>query len=104
MHITNYKSKALVSSGNAQEVELLEGVSASTIIKCLEVIAGAGEAVIEVYRKKTDGTLYGKIVLNLAASDYVLLWEGFVVIPAGEKLYFKADSPDVELVASVVEL
>lgn len=86
------------------DVLILTGAENSTILKSLEIIAGTENAIVNVFRKDTAGTVYGNIKLDLTAYNYIMLWEGFIAIPSGHTLSINADSSQVEAIASVVEL
>lgn len=94
---------------------LLVGTSNGTIVKSLEIITGNESCYVEVIR--TDGTegsspsenniaskSYATIKIDMKANDYLVLWEGFFVIPRNHRLYVKADSVHCRAVASVVEM
>lgn len=107
MQVTNYHVKAAVTSSNppaGTDVLILVGAENSTVVKSLEVISGAENAIANVFRKDSDGNVYGKIKLDLTAYNYVMLWEGFIAIPSGHQLFINADSQYVEAIANVVEL
>ncbi len=100
MNITNHH----VKTDGGVETLVLTGSGGSTVIKSLELISGSDAAVVDVVRKDADDAEYGRIRVNLTAYNYVMLWEGFVVIPNGHKLYVSSDSHLIEAVANVVEL
>ena len=93
-----------------QEVELLVGGTNGTVVKSLEVITGNESCYVEVIRRKSatvefpDGEEYARIKLDMKAYDYLVLWEGFFVIPQGHRLTFIADSESCRLVANAVLL
>ena len=107
MQVTNYHVKAAVTSSNppaGTDVLILAGAENSTVVKSLEVISGAENAIANVFRKDSDGNVYGNIKLNLTPYIYVMLCECFIAIPSGHQLFINADSQYVEAIASVVEL
>lgn len=107
MNVTNYKVKASLTNSNPPvgvDTLILTGASNSTIIKSLELISGSEQSIVNVFRKDSSGNVYGTIKVDLTAYNYVMLWEGFIVIPAGHELYVNADSNQVEAIANVVEL
>lgn len=107
MIITNYKVKATLTTSNPPtgvDTLVLTGANNSTVIKSLEIISGNEDSIVNVFRKDENNTPYGNIKLDLSAYNYVMLWEGFIVIPNGHSLWFNADSIQVEAVANVVEL
>lgn len=109
MVIRNYKVKGSVtipSAGEptANDVEILTGSAKSTIVKSLEINAGSEDSIVYVIRKDDTNTEYSKIKLDITAYNYVVLWEGFFVIPSGHKLILNADSNEIECIANVVEM
>lgn len=107
MQVTNYHVKAAVTSSNpptGADVLILTGAGNSTVVKSLEVISSSENAIVNVFRKDSDGNVYGNIKLDLMAYNYVMLWEGFIAIPSGHQLFINADSQYVEAIANVVEL
>lgn len=103
MKVTNHHVKTTTENG---EVQILTGSSNSTVVKSLEIISGSDPSVINIYRKTGDNgdSKYGEIKLDLAANNYVMLWEGFIAIPSGHKLLISANKAGIEAIASVVEL
>ena len=83
---------------------ILTGAENTTVVKSLEVISGAENAIASVFRKDPDGNVYGSIKLDLTAYNYVMLWEGFISIPPRHQLFINANSQYVEAIANVVEL
>lgn len=107
MIIKNYRAKASLTSSNPPtgvDVLILTGSDNSTVIKSLEVIAGTEDAIVNIFRKDEHGIAYGNVKLDLTAHNYVMLWEGFIAIPAGHSLWLNSDSNQVEVVCNVVEL
>ena len=87
-----------------EEKLILNGTSNGTIVKTLEIISGNESSVVKIMRRNAAGTTYSTITIELKANDYLLLWEGFIVIPSGHKLVLSADSNEVTVVANVVEM
>lgn len=105
--INGYNVKAQINTAvnppTGVDVLILTGAALGTTVKSLEIIAGAENSIITIFRKDSNNNVYGAAKVNLEAQDYLMLWEGFIVIPAGHKLYINADSAAVEAIASVAE-
>lgn len=96
----------------ADNVLLLTGASMGTVMKSLELISGNEACIVHVIR--TDGTelsidgvaskSYATIEIEMKANDYLVLWEGFFVLPSNHKLYFNATSNFCRAVVNYVEL
>ena len=86
------------------ETRLLSGVSQGTIVKSLELMTGGESCHVDIVRKDASGDAYATIRIDLKAYDYLVLWEGFFVIPYNHGLYFTADSTQFRIVANVVEV
>ena len=96
----------------ANNVHLLTGASMGTVMKSLELISGNESCIVHVIR--TDGTessidevasrSYATIEIEMKANDYLVLWEGFFVLPYNHKLYFNATSRLCRAVVNYVEL
>ena len=96
----------------ASNVHLLTGASMGTVMKSLELISGNEACIVHVIR--TDGTepsidevasrSYATIEIEMKANDYLVLWEGFFVLPSNNKLYFNATSNFCRAVVNYVEL
>ena len=96
----------------ASNVHLLTGASMGTVMKSLELISGNEACIVHVIR--TDGTesssdevaskSYATIEIEMKANDYLVLWEGFFVLPYNHKLYFNATSNFCRAVVNYVEL
>lgn len=104
MNFKNYNVSGMISGEQAQQVLVLTGVQNGTIIKSLQIITGNESCIVNVIRKGIDNNTYADIKLDLKANDYLVLWQGFFVIPYGHKLYIKADSNLCKVIANVVEL
>lgn len=102
-------------SGNdavANNVHLLTGASMGTVMKSLEFISGNESCIVHVIR--TDGTessidevanaSYATIEVEMKANDYLVLWEGFFVLPSNHKLYFNATSSLCKAVVNYVAI
>ena len=102
MNILNYH----VSTEGNNPVKILTGSNGSTVIKSLEIINGDVDSVVKIYREDSsvNPAKYGEIVINLESYNYLMLWEGFIVIPEGHSLWIYSDRLDIEAVANVVEL
>ena len=84
----------------ASNVHLLTGASMGTVMKSLERVSGNEACIVHVIR--TDGTepsidevasrSYATIEIEMKANDYLVLWEGFFVLPSSHRLYFNATS------------
>lgn len=101
MDILNYH---VATTGNPMQI--LTGKTNSTVIKSLEIINGSVDAVVKIYRKDSSPVpvKYGEITINMESYDYLMLWEGFIVIPSGHTLWIESEVLEVEAVANVVEL
>ena len=96
----------------ASNVHLLTGTSMGTVMKSLEFISGNEACIVHVIR--TDGTessidevasrSYATIEIEMKANDYLVLWEGFFVLPYNHRLYFNATSNFCRAVVNYVEL
>ena len=99
----------------ASNVHLLTGASMGTVMKSLELISGNEPCIVHVIR--TNGTepenasieqiasaSYATIEIEMKANDYLVLWEGFFVLPYNHKLYFNATSDSCRAVVNYVEL
>lgn len=99
----------------ANNVHLLTGASMGTVMKSLELISGNEPCIVHVIR--TNGTeldnasieavasaSYATIKIEMKANDYLVLWEGFFVLPSNHKLYFNATSRFCRAVVNYVEL
>ena len=96
----------------ASNVHLLTGASMGTVMKSLELISGNEACIVHVIR--TNGTesssdevasrSYATIEIEMKANDYLVLWEGFFVLPSNHKLYFNATSNFCRAVVNYVEL
>ena len=99
----------------ANNVLLLTGASMGTVMKSLELISGNEPCIVHVIR--TDGTepdnasidevaskSYATIEIEMKANDYLVLWEGFFVLPYNHELYFHATADFCRAVVSYVEL
>lgn len=101
----NYSKTGNINGVTAEQVLLLTGASGSTIVKSLQIITGNESCCVEIIRKTSDNaTPYATIKLELKANDYLLLWQGFFIIPNNHLLTFKADSNKCTIVANVVEM
>ncbi len=108
-----YANGVLDNSGEVpagQEVELLVGSTNGTVVKTLEISTGNESCYIEIIRRKAAsieypiGEEYSRIKIDMKAYDYLVLWEGFFVIPQGHKLSFTADSTQCRVIANAVLL
>ena len=86
------------------EVTLLTGGTNGTVVKTLEISTQNESCYVEIIRKTSLGTEYSRIKVDMKAYDYLVLWEGFFVIPSGHTLSFVADSEYCTVIANVVEL
>ena len=55
-------------------------------------------------RKNSSDVEYINTKVDMVANNYVVLWDGFVVIPAGHKLVIRAAADDLVCVANAVEM
>lgn len=98
-------SKSGLDGANVNEEVLLVGASGGTIVKSLEIIVeGNASCNAVIIRKDANDNAYATINLQMKANDYLLLWEGFFVIPAGHKLCFGANSNYCKAVANYVDI
>ena len=99
----------------ANNVLLLTGASMGTVMKSLELVSGNEPCIVHVIR--TDGTepvnasieavanaSYATIEIEMKANDYLVLWEGFFVLPSSHRLYFNATSSLCRAVVNYVAL
>lgn len=86
------------------QIPLLTGVSNGTIVKTLEIISGESSSILHIIRKDAAENVYADIKVDLKANDYLVLWEGFFIIPYQHKLIISADSDDINVVANVIEM
>lgn len=99
----------------ANNVHLLTGASMGTVMKSLELISGNESCIVHVVR--TDGTepdnasieqiasaSYATVEIEMKANDYLVLWEGFFVLPSSHRLYFNATSSLCRAVVNYVAL
>ena len=96
----------------ANNVHLLTGASMGTVMKSLELISGNEPCIVHVIR--TNGTepsidevaskSYATIEIEMKANDYLVLWEGFFVLPSSHRLYFNATSSLCRAVVNYVAL
>lgn len=99
----------------AKNVHLLTGAGMGTVMKSLELISGDESCIVHVIR--TDGTeldnasndyiasaSYATIEVEMKPNDYLVLWEGFFVLPSNHRLYFNATSSSCRAVVNYVEL
>ena len=104
-----------VGDAVANNVHLLTGASMGTVMKSLELISGNEPCIVHVIR--TNGTesdntsieavanaSYATVEIEMKANDYLVLWEGFFVLPYNHKLYFNATSNFCRAVVNYVEL
>lgn len=101
----NYSKTGNINGINAEQMLLLTGASGGTIVKSLQIITGNESCYIEIIRKtSSEASPYATIKLELKANDYLLLWQGFFIIPNNHLLTFKTDSNKCTVVANVVEM
>lgn len=86
------------------EKTILTGKSGSTVVKSLELISGSESSIVQIIRRDTNENDYASIQVGLKANDYLVLWEGFFVIPYGHVLIAKGDSNEVRVIANAIEL
>jgi hypothetical protein len=103
---------------------LLTGASKGTIVKSLEIMTGNESSYVEIVRTNgnegayvpsSSGSYptfenalksneYATIRIDMKANDYLVLWEGFFVVPSGHRLYFRSDSTLCKSVANYVDV
>jgi len=83
---------------------ILTGTSANTVVKSLELTTGNESSYVDIIRRDSMDEEYSTIHIEMKANDYLVLWEGFFVIPYQHKLLLKADSNLVRAVANVIEM
>ena len=98
----NYSVK--ITSLSSQPERVLTGSVNGTIVKSLQIINGNQSCTVNVVRKDDSGDQYANVRVDLKANDYLLLWEGFFVIPYNHTLNFNSSAVDCTVVANVVEL
>lgn len=94
----------LTSPPTSVEKVVLIGKAGGTVIKSLELISGSESSIVEIIRRDVDDNDYATIRLGLKANDYLVLWEGFFVIPLGHRLIVAGDSNQVRAVVNVAEI
>lgn len=108
MVIKNYVAKGSIQLVNEEptgiDVAVLTGKLNGTVIKTLEINAGDEGSIVNIIRKDQDNATYSTIKVDIPPYNYVLLWEGFIVIPYNHKLILNADSEKLECIANVIEL
>lgn len=108
MNITNYSKKSSVTGIVPDKIVILTGTSGGTIVKSLQIITDNESCCAQIIRQRRDNynnyEPYATIKVDLKANDYLILWQGFFVIPAGDRLSFQADSNYCRVVANVVEM
>ncbi len=106
----NYVLSSIEGGLDPQPAMLLAGKSGGTIVKSLEIITGDESCKVEVIRTDSTSTsfsadaVYADIKLDLKANDYLVLWEGFFVIPQNHRIWIKSTSSKVRVVANVVDM
>lgn len=65
--------------------------SKSIIVRTLQVANGFGDAIIQIARLDSGGQIVFRNKFNLTSYNYVLLWQGFIYLPAGMGLYCNVD-------------
>lgn len=119
----NYKASGVATTGGdgspiGQNVLLLAGATNGTIVKSLEIITKDESCVVHISRAQppaggfpgspTEAQIesysYATVKVDMKAYDYLVLWEGFFVIPANHRLYIKSTSTLCTIVANVVEM
>lgn len=94
----------LSASTSNNEVLVLTGTSGSTIVKSLELINSNESCTAYIIRKNENDNVYSTIRVDLKANDYLILWQGFFVIPYNHKIYFSCNSLGCKIVTNVVEM
>lgn len=79
----------IIPYGDEQEEIIGEGKS--VIVRTLQVANGFGDAVIQIARLDSGGQIVFRNKFNLTSYNYVLLWQGFIYLPAGMGLYCNVD-------------
>lgn len=119
----NYRASGVVETGGegspvSQNVLLLAGTSNGTIVKSLEIITEDESSIVHISRveppvggfsdppteAEIEGNSYASVKVDMKAHDYLVLWEGFFVVPANHRLYIKSTSTLCTVVANVVEM
>lgn len=108
INFRNYRQTTTVDDSGTtivgNPVQLLTGASNGTVVKTLEIISGESSSILHIIRKDAADNIYADIKVDLKANDYLILWEGFFLIPYQHKLIISADSNDVNVVANVIEM
>lgn len=108
INFKNYKANTRVNLQGSQiekeEITLLTGAVKGTVVKSLEVINGNESSILNVIRKDISNITYATIKVDLKANDYLVLWEGFFLIPYGHTLCVSGDSNNITVVANVIEM
>lgn len=94
----------LLSSYEKSQELLLTGVTQGTIVKSLQLVNANESCTAYVIRKDNDGNTYSSIRVDLKANDYLILWQGFFVIPFNHSIWFSCDSLGCKIIANVVEM
>jgi len=115
----NFAVGILTTSGSgiptAKSTMLLTGTLKGTIVKSLEIMTGNESCYVEIIRtsgnegnnpteEEISQNSYATIRVDMKANDYLVLWEGFFVIPPNHRLYFKSDSTQCKAVVNYVEM
>lgn len=104
LNFTNYHKKGSLTGIVPDEVQVLTGVSGGTIVKSLQISTGNESCYVTIIRKDDNGSVYSQIKIEMKANDYLILWQGFFVIPYLHKLTFTSDSNYCTVVANVVQM
>ena len=96
----SFKNYTSVSQGDY--IDVLSGKQNGTIIKSLQLINGDQSCTVNVVRKNAGGQ-YDNVRVDLKANDYLILWQGFFVIPYNHVLSFKSTSK-CTIVVNAVDL
>lgn len=84
-----FESHVTVSSADQEETLLASAGANPRIARTLEIIGCDTPCVAHVIRKQ-DNAVYADIRIDLQAYDYILFWDGEIVILADTELSFKA--------------
>ena len=99
----NYHAKNQ-NNNNDNLTQILIGSSQGTIVKSLQVINGDQSCTLHVIRKDEGANTYADVRIDLKANDYLILWQGFFIIPYNHTLNFSCTSLNCTMIANVVEL
>lgn len=89
------------STATPSPVTILTGASGGTAVRLLELInSGEYDAIVYIQRTTSADTVFFTLKVGMSPGQRILLWDGFHVINATDKLVMTADSDDIEAIAT----